>query len=484
MARLAIALLLLIPQETLRVKVSLVTVGVRVTESNGRSVLGLKETDFSVFDDGVQQEIRFFSSEEQPITLGILLDRSFSMSYNNKLDRAKEAARSLIGATHDRSEYFFFTFDDQVRLAHDFTTERERVQSAIQATPLGGGTSLYDAIVQGLALCSQAQLPRQALVIISDGADQHSRHELQETMRIVRESEMQIYTIGYFGPEEDALFRRSGPKVELSDGRTIDNPRVVLERVAKESGAESYFPRSDAQLAKAVEDIANDLRTQYTLAFYPQPEDRERSYHQLRVAVGKGRYKVRARPGYGSLELEPAIARRANSQAFESKVERRNGRIFYRDDFSEATSGWPDRLSARYSREGYRLSGEDVVTVNGPVFRNFRATVSVAVDGGGGLVFRQTDGGYYTFALFPEVAVVSRVETIQKMELERWSLSTTSGRPQQIEVRCEGSTCAFYHADVLIGSIKDTTFSEGRIGLHLSGKGNAVFNDLRVEEIK
>src|SRR4030095_4420237 len=168
---------------------------------------------------GVQQEIRFFSSEEQPITLGILLDRSFSMSYNNKLDRAKEAARSLIRATHDGSEYFFFTFDDQVRLAHDFTTDRERIQSAIQATPLGGGTSLYDAIVQGLALCSQAQLARQALVIISDGADQHSRHELQETMRIVRESEMQIYTIGYFGPEEDALFRKSGPKVEVADGR-------------------------------------------------------------------------------------------------------------------------------------------------------------------------------------------------------------------------------------------------------------------------
>src|SRR5215831_15676806 len=222
MPRLLIALLLLIPQETLRVKVSLVTVGVRVTDSRARNVLGLKAQDFSIVDDGVPQKIEFFFDEEQPITLGILLDRSFSMSYNGKLERAKEAARTVVRTTHDGSEYFYFAFDDQVKLAADFTTDRERVQSAIQQTALGGGTSLYDAVVEGLALCSRAQLPRQALIIISDGADQHSRHELQETMRILRESEMQIYTIGYFAPEEDKLLRSSGAKLTLAGGRTID----------------------------------------------------------------------------------------------------------------------------------------------------------------------------------------------------------------------------------------------------------------------
>src|SRR5439155_26858326 len=228
MNRILIVLLLLVPQETLQVKVSLVTVGVRVTDSRGRNVLGLKAQNFAIEDDGVPQKIEFFSNEEQPITMGILLDRSFSMSYNSNLERAKQAARTVIRATHDGSEYFYFAFDDQVKLAADFTTDRERVQSAIQQTALGGGTSLYDAIVEGLALCSRAQLPRQALVIISDGADQHSRHELQETMRIVRESEMQIYTIGYFAPDEDRLLRSSGAKVTLAGGRTIDNPRDVL----------------------------------------------------------------------------------------------------------------------------------------------------------------------------------------------------------------------------------------------------------------
>jgi Ca-activated chloride channel homolog len=485
MNKLLIALLLVVQQDTtLRVKVSLVTVGVRVTDSRGRNVLGLKAQDFSIFDDGVLQNIEFFSGEEQPITFGILLDRSLSMSLNRKLERAKEAARALIRSTHEGSEYFAFAFDDQVKLVADFTNDRDRAESAIEQTDLGQGTSLYDAIVEGLAFCSRAQLPRQALVIISDGADMHSRHELQETMQIVRESEMQIYTIGYFGPEEDRLFRSSGAKVKLDSGRTIDNPRDVLAKIARESGAESYFPRSDAELAKAVDAITNDLRTQYTLAFYPQPEITESRYHQLRVDVRGRRYKVRARPGYGTPELQPAVVRRADSRAFELKVERRNGRVFYRDDFSDPNSGWPDRLTAKYSRDGYRLSGENVVTVNGPAFRNFRATVSLSVEGGGGLVFRQSDSGYYAFAVFPEFASVSRVEALKKTEIGRWVLTTASGRPQKVEVRCEGSDCTFYQQEILIGRTRDSTFSQGRIGLHLSGKGNAVFNDLIVEEIR
>ena len=484
MNKILIGLLLLVTQDALRVKVSLVTVGVRVTDSRGRNVLGLKAQDFSIFDDGIARKTEFFSSEEQPITLGILLDRSFSMSYNRKLERAKEAASALIRSAHEGSEFFYFAFDDQVRLQSDFTTDRERVHSAIQRTDLGDGTSLYDAIVDGLALCSRAQLPRQALVIISDGADQHSRHELQETMRIVRESEMQIYTIGYFAPEEDKLYRSSGQRVALAGGRMIDNPRQVLEKIARESGAESFFPRSDAELSKVVEEVTNDLRTQYTLAFYPQSEDRESRYHQLRVMVRGGHYNVRARPGYGTPELQPAVVRRANSRAFESKVERRNGRVFYRDDFGDPNSGWPDRVTAKYSREGYRLSGENVVAVNGPLFRNFRATVAVTAEGGGGLVFRQSDAGYYAVAVFPEVATVSRIEAIKTTEIARWVLRTVVSGPRKIEVRCEANDCTFYHQDSLIGGIRDGTFSEGRVGLYLSGKGNALFNDLMVEEIR
>jgi Ca-activated chloride channel family protein len=299
MNRLLIVLLLVGAQDTLRVKVSLVTVGVRVTDWVGRDVRGLKAENFSVFDDEVAQKIEFFSNEEQPITLGILLDRSFSMSYNAKLDRAKDAARALVGAAREGSQYFYITFDDQVKLAADLTDDRRQMETAIDKTTLGGGTALYDAVLKGLDLSGQAARPRQVLIIISDGADQHSTHKLQEVVRAVREAELQVFTIGYFAPEEDAFFRRSTSKLTLSDGSVVDNPQSVLKRLASDSGAESFFPRSDKELSEAVEKITKDLRTQYTLGFYPSSDD-DKHYHQLRVSVRGGRYKVRARPGYSA----------------------------------------------------------------------------------------------------------------------------------------------------------------------------------------
>jgi len=299
MSRLLIALVFVLAQDTLRVKVSLVTVGVRVTDSRGRDVRGLKVDRFSVFDDGVPQKIEFFSEIEQPITLGIIFDHSDSMKYNDKIQRAKEAALTLVRSTREGSEFFYIAFDDQVKVLADFTTDPLQVESAIQKTKLGGGTSLYDAVLKGVELTKKAKLPRQALVIISDGTDQHSRRRLADVLKTVRESKMQVYTIGYFSGNEEALFRRSGSRVELIDGSLVDNPRVVLQKLARESGAESFFPRSDKELARAVQEIGSDLRTQYTLAFYPTSLDSETGYHELRVTV-RGRYDVRARPGYGA----------------------------------------------------------------------------------------------------------------------------------------------------------------------------------------
>ena len=300
MYRILVLLLLLTGQDTLRVKVSLVTVGARVTDWRGRDVVGLRAEDFSIFDDGAEQKIEFFRNEEQPITLGILLDRSDSMSYNAKLDRAKEAARTLVGAAHEGSEYFYFMFDDQVKLASDLTSDRRQIETAIDKTPLGGGTALYDAVLRGLALSNQAQRPRQVLVIISDGADQHSKHTLEEAARAVRDAKLQVYTIGYFSKHEEPLFSRFPEKITLDDGRLIDNPKYVLKKLASDSGAESFFPRSDKELTQAVGKIVKDLRIQYTLGFYPQSSDNDTNYHQLRVVARGGRYRVRARPGYGS----------------------------------------------------------------------------------------------------------------------------------------------------------------------------------------
>ena len=113
---------------------------------------------------------------------------------------------------------------------------------------------------------------------------------------------MQIYTIGYYGKEEDRLLRQSGKTVTLLTGEEIDNPRNVLERIARESGAESFFPKSDEDLRNAVVKIASDLRAQYTVSYYPQSSASEERHHRLKVEVRRGRFKIRARPGYGPME--------------------------------------------------------------------------------------------------------------------------------------------------------------------------------------
>src|SRR5437667_11662696 len=174
--RIVVALLLVAAQETLRVNVSLVTVGVQVTDWLGRDVRGLKVENFSIFDNGVPQKIEFFSDEEQPITLGILLDRSDSMSYNAKLDRAKEAAVALVTSARDGSEYFYLPFDDHVKLQADLTSDPRRVETASGGTTLGGGTALYDAVLERLSRSALAHHRRQVPVRISDCSQPHTNH--------------------------------------------------------------------------------------------------------------------------------------------------------------------------------------------------------------------------------------------------------------------------------------------------------------------
>ena len=130
------------------------------------------------------------------------------------------------------------------------------------------------------------------------------------------------------------------------------------------------------------------------------------------------------------------------------------------------------------------MTGEDVVAVNGPVFRNFRASTLLTTQAGGGLVFRQSDEGYYAFGVFPDFARIIRVEALKATELNRWPLTATQASPVKIEIRCDEVDCAFYREEELVGRTKDARFSEGRIGLYLSGKGTALFNNLVVETIK
>jgi Ca-activated chloride channel family protein len=285
-------------QEPLRIQVGVVTVGVRVTDSRGREIQDLVAGDFTLLDNGIARELVYFSAEERPVSLVILLDHSASMADGKKIERAREAARFLVRSSHPDNEFMFLAFDDRVPRSGEFTGDRDRIEEQIGGIQPEGGTRLYDAVIQGLTRCTQARHSRQALVVITDGADQHSYQTLEQVIEKVRESQVQVYAIGYFSTEERALFRDSTGVVYRIDGKPIDNPRVVFQRLARESGAEAYFPLNDGDLREAVEKISADLRRQYTLAFYPPEDIRPGEYRTLQVQVNRPGIRVRARVGY------------------------------------------------------------------------------------------------------------------------------------------------------------------------------------------
>jgi hypothetical protein len=421
----------------------------------------------------------------------------------------------MVQASVEGSEFFYIDFDERVRVIAPFTSDKNQLESAIAQTLADGGTSLYDALIDGIELAGESRLARQALVVISDGADQHSSHQLQELIEIVRESNLQVYTIGYFANEEARLMRGSNQKISLINGEEVDNPRLALERIAEESGAASFFPRSDEELQKAVKAIVDDMRTQYTVSFYPKSLTRDEGYHTLRVTLQGGTYTVRTRPGYGTRDFGPGNTRQGDPVAFERNLETRQGRLFYSDNFQDPASGWPHRGTAQYSTEGYRLVGENVVVTNGPIFRDFRASVTLSIAppppsddplprlgdrlpretiailrAGAGLLFRQNSQGYYALLVFPATGFESgylsaiRTEGLRSVELDRWPLPRRTNADHDIEVRCKGNSCDLYEGSTFVGRLKDVAIAEGRVGLLLAETGETVFNRLLVEELE
>ena len=208
------------PQQTLHVDVNLVTVGVYVTDRKNRPIKGLTATDFSIYEDEKIQSASFFSEAEQPISLALLVDRNDRMGSTGKFDEAKKAVLALVDASHPDTEISYLPYHHQAVPVIGPVTDRERVKAAIAtSTSEKAGTSLYDPIIEALDHLAKANLPRQVLVGISERADQHSRHNLDELIQAVQSSLAQIYLIGYFDSEEDHVYQSSGKTVRLLTGK-------------------------------------------------------------------------------------------------------------------------------------------------------------------------------------------------------------------------------------------------------------------------
>jgi Ca-activated chloride channel family protein len=270
----------------IKVDVSLVLVSVSVVDPLNREVVGLNKEDFEVFEGKEKQAIRHFSSEDAPISLGVIFDVSGSMA--DKIGRARDAVVEFFKIANPQDEFFMITFNDQPQGVTDFTQSVEDIAERLLYTVPKGRTALLDAIYLGLHKMHAAKYEKKALLIISDGGDNHSRYSENEIKNLVKESDIQIYSIGiydhYFQTEEERL----GPQLlndisEITGGRafSIENPNDLTDVAAK---------------------IGIELRNQYVLGYRPTIPVRDGKWHKLRVKVipprGLPPLRVHARTGY------------------------------------------------------------------------------------------------------------------------------------------------------------------------------------------
>jgi VWFA-related protein len=329
---------------------TLQSVPVRVLDKNGNDVYGLTAPDFTLLDNGKPQPIAFFANGRVPLSLAVLLDTSRSMDFGGKLARAREFIAPLLNANHPDDEIFFMPFTDRVQAFEKVTAGQTARPPARKIGADSGGTAFYDALASAFCHLRAAKNVLQAIVIVTDGADQHSHLNLDQLIALTQSSNAQIFTIGLFEDYEYSVFREGEKTVTLLGEHDIDNPVVVFDRLAKESGAESFFPHSDDDLKKSIARIQAILQAQYTLAYYPHDAGR---FRRIDVKVRRSGVRVLARRGVGAEEAGSLVRFSASScevspQDYPYPWETRttkapSGALVYSEDFSNPASGWPIR---------------------------------------------------------------------------------------------------------------------------------------------
>jgi Ca-activated chloride channel homolog len=254
---------------TIKQKVDLVLVPVTVTDPLNRLVTGLDKDNFEVYEGKEKEEVRHFSSEDAPISLGVIFDMSGSMA--SKIERAREAVIEFFKTANPQDEFFLITFADRPEEISDFTQSIDDLQGKLVFTVPKGRTALLDAIYLGISKMRQAKYPKRSLLIISDGGDNHSRYTEGEIKSLVKEADVMIYSIGIYDRYMATPEEQLGPALlsdisELSGGRsfTIDNPNDLADVATK---------------------IGIELRNQYVLGYRPKTPAHDGKWHKIKVKL-------------------------------------------------------------------------------------------------------------------------------------------------------------------------------------------------------
>jgi len=270
----------------IRVDVNLVQVPTTVTDPMNRLVTGLEKENFTVFDNNQQQTIKYFSSEDAPITIGVIFDLSGSMS--SKFVRARKALTEFLRTSNPQDEFFVVGFNDRPAIIVDYTSDPDDVEARMVMLKPENRTALIDAVYLGIDHLRQGKFDRKALLIISDGGDNRSRYTEGELRRVVRESDVQIYSIGIFDTYAATTEEQLGP--------------VLLNDICEMTGGRLFKVGDIGDLSDIAARISAELRNQYIIGYTPAKVKHDGNWRKLKVRLtpppGLPQLTVHFRQGY------------------------------------------------------------------------------------------------------------------------------------------------------------------------------------------
>jgi Ca-activated chloride channel homolog len=278
------------PGPAIKRDVDLVVLHTTVEDSKGQFVADLKQDNFKVFEDKVEQRISVFSREDIPVSMGLVIDNSGSM--REKRAQVNAAALTFVKTSNPSDEVFVVNFNDDyyLDLDRDFTSDPKELQEALERIDSRGSTALYDAVIGSLDHLKKAHKDKRVLLVITDGDDDASRKSFDYTIKAAEQSNALIYAVGVFSDYD-----------REHDKRMVRNSKKILTELAEATGGAAYFPNSLEDVAPVCTMIAHDIRNQYTLGYYPTNTDKNGAFRSVQVQVnakGRGKLSVRTRTGY------------------------------------------------------------------------------------------------------------------------------------------------------------------------------------------
>jgi Ca-activated chloride channel family protein len=280
----------IVSNEPVLVNTDLISFNVTVTDIYGRFVSGLSKKAFAVYDDKEAEDITFFSDDDAPLSIGVVFDLTGSMS-GEKVKRAKDALSHFFETSLDKDEYFLITLQSgRAFLTMDRTRDSKSILEKLTFVQTKGNTAFYDGVYLAAEKVQHGTYPKRAVLVISDGQDNNSRYTFNDLRKMLKESDVAIYSIGI---------------EESGNGSLAMEGSGILDEISGVSGGKSFFPRTNAEMDDIFEQIALELRHQYAIGYKPKDFKPDGRWHHIKVKVipprGLPRLFVRNKEGYFAL---------------------------------------------------------------------------------------------------------------------------------------------------------------------------------------